>query len=181
MGIKPYGSTAARIHGEPGYKKRPSSLTVDAHRHLHVQEAADAVAGLFDPFDIPAFRHSNQITTNQNVLQIQDRFVDLTNIEHRLKKMDTQGIDMQVLIPVPFQHYCNIKSDVSFKAIQIINNKLSAVSNSRPDRFVSLGHLPMQNGDLAAKEMERCVKELDIRGFQIITFQDGKELILQDK
>ena len=51
MGIKPYGSTAARIHGEPGYKKRPSSLTVDAHCHLHVQEAADAVVGLFDPFD----------------------------------------------------------------------------------------------------------------------------------
>ncbi|MDC1209702.1 hypothetical protein N8011_02155 [Pseudomonadota bacterium] len=34
----------------------------------------------------------------------------------------------------------------------------------------------MQNGNLATKEIERCVKELDIRGFQIITFQDEKEL-----
>ena len=78
-------------------KKDHHHKTIDAHCHLHVQEAADAVAGLFDPFDIPAFRHSNQITTNQNVLQIQDRFMDLTNVETRLKKMDSQGIDMQVL------------------------------------------------------------------------------------
>ena len=176
MDINPYGRTAARDHGKSGIKTRPSSKTVDAHCHLHVQEAADIVAGLFDPFDIPAFRHSNSITTNQNVHQLKDRFLDLTNIEQRLNKMDSQGIDMQVLIPVPFQHYCNIKSDVAFKAIQTINNKLSAAANSRPDRFVALGQLPMQNGDLAAKEMERSVKELDLRGFQIITFQDGKEL-----
>ena len=176
MNIKPYGNTAARDHAKSGKETRPSSITIDAHCHLHVQEAADIVAGLFDPFDIPAFRHSNSITTNQNVQQLKDRFLDLTNIEQRLNKMDSQGIDMQVLIPVPFQHYCSIKSDVAFKAIQTINNKLSAAANNRPDRFVALGQLPMQNGDLAAKEMERSVKELDLRGFQIITFQDGKEL-----
>ena len=176
MSIKPYGSTSGRIHGEPGYKVRPSSKTVDAHCHLHVQEAADIVQGLFDQLDVPAFRHSNAVTTNQNVQQIKDRFMDLTDVETRLKKMDSQGIDTQVLIPVPFQHYCNIKSNVAYKAIETINNKISETANSRKDRFVALGHLPMQNGDLAALEMVRCVNELDIRGFQIITFQDGKEL-----
>ena len=176
MDIKPYGPTATRIHGQSGYKTRPYSKTVDAHCHLHVQEAADIVQGLFDQSDVPAFRHSNPVTTNQNIQQVKDRFMDLTNIETRLKKMDSQGIDMQVLIPVPFQHYCNIKSDAAYKAIETINNKLSQTANARKDRFVALGHLPMQNGDLAAIEMKRCVNELDIRGFQIITFQDGKEL-----
>ena len=113
MDIKPYGPTATRIHGQPGYKTRPYSKTVDAHCHLHVQEAADIVQGLFDQSDVPAFRHSNPVTTNQNIQQVKDRFMDLTNIETRLKKMDSQGIDMQVLIPVPFQHYCNIKSDAA--------------------------------------------------------------------
>ena len=176
MDIKPYGSTATRIHGEPGHKVRPLSKTIDAHCHLHVQEAADMVKGLFNQDDVPAFRHTNLTTTDQNIQQIKDRFMDLTNVETRLKKMDCQGIDMQVLIPVPFQHYCNIRSDAAIKAIEIINNKLSATANARKDRFVALGHLPMQNGDLAAKEMLRCVNELDIRGFQVITFQDGKEL-----
>jgi hypothetical protein len=65
MDIKPYGSTATRIHGEPGHTVRPATKTVDAHCHLHVQEAADIVQGLFDQHDVPAFRHSNLITTNQ--------------------------------------------------------------------------------------------------------------------
>ena len=74
MAIKPYGSTSARDHGDPGSKKtRPKTKTVDAHCHLHVQEAADLVQGLFDQQDIPAFRHTNQITTNQNVQQVKDR------------------------------------------------------------------------------------------------------------
>ena len=47
MSIKPYGSTSGRKHVQPGYKVRPSSKTVDAHCHLHVQEAADIVQGLF--------------------------------------------------------------------------------------------------------------------------------------
>ena len=65
MAIKPYGSTSARDHGDPGSKTRPKTRTVDAHCHLHVQEAAELVQGLFDQQDIPAFRHTNQITTNQ--------------------------------------------------------------------------------------------------------------------
>ena len=86
LNIKPYGSTAARDHGKNVKEMRPSSRTVDAHCHLHVQEAADIVAGLFDPFDIPAFRHSNSITTNQNVQQIKDRFLDLTKLNKDYKK-----------------------------------------------------------------------------------------------
>ena len=91
MNIKPYGSTAARNHGKLGKEIRPSSKTVDAHCHLHVQEAADLVQGLFDQQDIPAFRHANHTTTNQNTQQVKDRFMDLTNVETRLKKMDSQG------------------------------------------------------------------------------------------
>ena len=112
MNIKPYGSTAGREHGISGKETRPNSKTVDAHCHLHVQEAADIVKGLFDQQDIPAFKHANQTTTNQNIQQLKDRFMDLTNIDTRLNKMDSQGIDLQVLIPVPFQHYCNIKSEI---------------------------------------------------------------------
>ena len=75
MSIKPYGSTLGRNHGKPGKETRPSSKTVDAHCHLHVQEAADLVQGLFDQNDIPAFRHANPITTNQNIKQVKEQAV----------------------------------------------------------------------------------------------------------
>ena len=48
MAIKPYGSTSARDHGDPGSKTRPKTRTVDAHCHLHVQDAADLLKSKVD-------------------------------------------------------------------------------------------------------------------------------------
>ena len=103
MELRPYGATAAREHGKSGAETRPSRLTIDAHCHLHVQEAHDLVDGILNPMAIPAVRYSNPRTTAQNVKQNQeDRIVHLTDLDQRLRDMDRQGIDMQVLIPVPF-------------------------------------------------------------------------------
>ena len=102
MELRPYGATAAREHGKSGAETRPSRLTIDAHCHLHVQEAHDLVDGILNPMAIPAVRYSNPRTTAQNVKQNQeDRIVHLTDLDQRLRDMDRQGIDMQVLIPVP--------------------------------------------------------------------------------
>ena len=175
MELRPYGATAARQHFER--KERYSkNLTIDAHCHLHVQEAADLVLDLFDPLMVPAFKSTNEITSKQNKQQSEDRMLNLTNLDQRLKDMDRQGIDMQLLIPVPFQAYYAIRNDRGLKAIQIINNTLSKVSEKRPDRFISLGTLPLQDGDAAAKELERGVKELGLKGFQILGTVDGHEL-----
>ena len=113
MELRPYGATAAREHGKSGAETRPSRLTIDAHCHLHVQEAHDLVDGILNPMAIPAVRYSNPRTTAQNVKQNQeDRIVHLTDLDQRLRDMDRQGIDMQVLIPVPFQAYYSVRNPV---------------------------------------------------------------------
>ena len=58
MELKPYGDTAAR---KPFEKKErySSSKTIDAHCHLHVQEAADLVTGIYDPGFVPATKFTN--------------------------------------------------------------------------------------------------------------------------
>jgi len=148
--IRPYGETAARKHYKRT-KRYSLNKTIDAHCHLYVQEAADLVVDLFDPLMVPAFKSTNEITSKQNKKQSKDRFINLTSVDQRLKDMDRQEIDMQLLIPVPFQAYYAIRNKRGHKAIQIINNTLSKVAEQRPDRFVSLGTLPMQDGDTAAK------------------------------
>src|SRR2546426_10413128 len=45
-----------------------------------------------------------------------------------------------------------------------------------PDRFVGLGTVPLQNVDLAVIELERCVKQLNLRGVEINPNVAGKEL-----
>ena len=62
MKIKPYYNTAASNHGKAG---------------KDIISSSDLVLGLFDQQDIPTFRHTNQMTTNQNIQQIKDRFMDL--------------------------------------------------------------------------------------------------------
>ena len=57
MELRPYGPTAAREHGKSGAETRPSRLTIDAHCHLHVQEAHDLVDGILNPMAIPAVRY----------------------------------------------------------------------------------------------------------------------------
>ena len=74
---------------------------------------------------IPAVRYTNPRTTAQNVKQNQeDRIVHLTDLDQRLRDMDRQGIDMQVLIPVPFQAYYSVRNTVGHRAIQTINLSL---------------------------------------------------------
>ena len=72
MELRPYGPTAGRVNSD---KKVNYTLnkTIDAHCHLHVQEAADLVAGLFDPMQVPAFKTTNEITSKQNQQQAKDR------------------------------------------------------------------------------------------------------------
>ena len=175
MELKPYGATAAREHFERK-ERYNSNITIDAHCHLHVQEAADLIEDLFDPNFVPAFRYTNEKSSIQNKQQGKDRSINLTNIDQRLKDMDRQGIDMQILIPVPFQAYYSVRNKRGHKSIEIINNTLSKVAIDRPDRFLSLGHLPLQDTEAAVKEMERGVKELNLKGFQVLGTVDGHEL-----
>ena len=109
MEPKPYGATAARKHFERK-ERYNSNLTIDAHCHLHVQEAADSIVDLFDPNFVPAFKYTNEKSSLQNKQQGKDRSINLTNIDQRLRDMDRQGIDMQILIPVPFQAYYSIRN-----------------------------------------------------------------------
>jgi 2,3-dihydroxybenzoate decarboxylase len=44
------------------------------------------------------------------------------------------------------------------------NDVLAAEVDKRPDRFQAFGALPMQDPELATRELERCVKELGFKG-----------------
>src|SRR5947199_378923 len=46
----------------------------------------------------------------------------------------------------------------------------------RPDRFVALGTVPLNDGTEAAKELERAMTTLGIKGAEILTNVAGREL-----
>jgi 2,3-dihydroxybenzoate decarboxylase len=95
-------------------------------------------------------------------VEVKDRILDLHG--RRLRLMDEYGMQMMILslnapavqaIPDPKE-----AGEISRKA----NDYLAEQVQKRPDRFQALAALPLQDPDLAARELERCVRDLGMVG-----------------
>jgi aminocarboxymuconate-semialdehyde decarboxylase len=62
------------------------------------------------------------------------------------------------------------------QATRALNDGIAEYVGKHPDRLVALGGVPMIDGNEAAKELERCMKELKFKGVEILTNVAGKEL-----
>jgi aminocarboxymuconate-semialdehyde decarboxylase len=131
---------------------------------------------VFDPQADPLFRFAGEATRAVNRGQagaIRDK---ITRIAPRLAEMDRMGIDMQALSVAPSQYYYWTEPELGRAACRLVNDNIAAIVHAHPDRFVGLGHLPMQRPEFALAELERCVKELGMRGVELCTNVAGKEL-----
>ena len=96
--------------------------------------------------------------------------------EVRIKEMDDTKVDMQVLstIPVLFNYWA--KASDGHETSRFFNDHIAETVDKQPKRFIGIGTVPLQDVDLAIKEMERCVKELKMPGLEIATNINGKNL-----
>ena len=83
--------------------------------------------------------------------------------DKRIPHMDSQGIRMQIL------SYTSLIGDYvpAEEAVRIAheaNDLLAARIKEHPDRFREMATLPLADSKAAAKELERCVKELGFVG-----------------
>ena len=106
--------------------------------------------------------------------EVKDRVMDLHG--RRIDLMDEHGIEMMLLsLNAPaVQAIPDVKraDEIARKA----NDYLAENIAKRPDRFQGLAALPMQDPDLAARELQRCVKDLGFRGALVNGFsQAGDE------
>jgi aminocarboxymuconate-semialdehyde decarboxylase len=86
-------------------------------------------------------------------------------IEERLRGMDAQAIDMEVLSINPFWYRKD--RETAAEIVRIQNEKLGLLCASRPDRFAAFASLALQFPDLAVQQLEIAVKEFGLRGAAI--------------
>ena len=105
--------------------------------------------------------------------ELRGRLIDIH--ERRIAEMDRNGVELMVLslnapavqgIPDPAGAH-----DLARRA----NDFLAEQVSKRPDRFQALAALPMQDPELAARELTRCVKELGFRGALVNGFSKVNE------
>jgi predicted TIM-barrel fold metal-dependent hydrolase len=121
--------------------------TVDVHSHCLFQEAV-ALMG------------------DENVLSSaiggQRQFIVL---EERLKSMDAQGVDMEVLSINPFWYRKD--RDTAAKITDVQNEKLAEFCAQHSDRFAAFASLALQYPDVAVQQLETAMKKFNLRGAAI--------------
>jgi gamma-resorcylate decarboxylase len=111
--------------------------------------------------------------------EVKSRVMDIQ--DRRLREMDGNGIELMLLsLNAPAVQAI---SDTA-RAAEIArraNDYLADQVRKRPDRFQGLAALAMQDPDIAARELERCVRELGFRGALVNGFsQIGDATVYYD-
>ena len=171
-----YGATAAREHGRPGKEVRPKTITIDMHSHVAVPAAAKFANPHIDQSLVPLAHFSTANTTALNNKQGNDRTPNMIEVDVRLADMDAAGIDMQIIMPPPPQCTYAVPLDIGVQSSRMVNDGLAEFVSRKPDRFAALGTVPLQDGQAAADELERGMKDLGLKGVQVLTNVNGNEL-----
>ncbi|MEW6451481.1 MAG: amidohydrolase family protein [Pseudomonadota bacterium] len=94
----------------------------------------------------------------------------------RLADMDRHGVDMQLVCATVHTFFYNEEVPLAAACAALQNEQHAAVVKRYPKRFMGLATLPMQDPQKAADELRRAMTKLGLRGAQIGSHVNGKNL-----
>ncbi|SEI04971.1 aminocarboxymuconate-semialdehyde decarboxylase [Halobacillus karajensis] len=152
-------------------------LKIDFHTHIISEEYLD-LREKYGDNRWPVLEKT--CDCGANIIIKGKKFREITNqtwdAEQRIKDMDKEGIDLQVLSPIPvtFSYWSEPEQGLEMAKFQ--NDFIASITKEYPKRFIGLATVPLQEVDLAIKEMDRAVHELGLKGIQIGSNVNGKNL-----
>ena len=172
---RPAAKLVVRAPAKAPAKKRGSKV-VDLHCHYLNPVVSAKVAHLNPAQYDPTTVFANEITRATNVKQMATRAPKLTGVTERLKDMDKMGVDIQAVCPAPYHFFYWTEPGHGAELAREVNEGIAKLAIDHPARFVGMGSVPLQNAELAIKELEYCVKTLGMRGIEICTSVNGMNL-----
>jgi aminocarboxymuconate-semialdehyde decarboxylase len=141
---------------------------IDIHTHIMPEK----IPNWFDKFGYGDFIHLDHHKPCCARMMKGDKFFreiesNCWEPKDRIIDMSATDVDIQVLstIPVLFNYWA--KPAEGLETSRFFNDHICSCVTHYPDKFIGLGTVPLQDVDMAIKEMERCVNELKMPGIEI--------------
>ena len=97
------------------------------------------------------------------------------DLDARLKEMNRAGVDVHALsLTFPMVYWAD--AELGTQLARAVNDAMSEAHRARPDRFVGLATLPMQDPRRSVDELDRAARLPGIRGVYLGTNVNGREL-----
>ena len=139
-------------------------MKIDVHSHIFDQRYFDAMWREFS-LEKSTTREGQTLMRKNGFTYMwyRDNFFD---IDHRLRVMDKQGIDMRVL-SLSSPNVYDWQGARQVEIARLMNDATAAIVRSHPDRFAGVGSLPLADVEASLAEIDRIVGELELHGVMI--------------
>lgn len=152
--------------------------TIDVHAHILPEETIRRL-GKEVPRLAPKLVAKGDGST---VMEIAGRVVQNPmpregwDLDLRLADMENHRVDRQAICATVHTFYYDQEPALGAACAIIQNDEIAAVARDHGDRFVGLATLPLQDPRRAADELTRAMRVLGLRGTQIGTNVNGRNL-----
>ncbi|KAK4193198.1 hypothetical protein QBC35DRAFT_480894 [Podospora australis] len=166
-------------HYQHGARNSAASLyRIDMHTHimpssLPEPSSSPSESDADSSYPWPSFRPSPTVPGDIDMYVGESFFRRVQPNCHdpfvRLQEMDKAGVDVQVLSTVPVLFCYDAPLAPAVSLAQHLNDHISQICTSFPDRFVGLGTVPLQDISATISELKRLKTMPGMKGVQIGT------------
>ncbi|MGY1634972.1 amidohydrolase family protein [Geodermatophilus sp. SYSU D01186] len=138
-------------------------MLIDTHAHLLPYDYPADSPECFPRMEAVDGETARTLLFGQMQFKAKDVFFDA---ERRIEAMDANGVDVEVLTPMPPLLRYDLPLDDGLSLARHVNEFSATLVQADPTRLIALGMVPMQDPDAATAELA-AIKEQGLKGVEI--------------
>jgi aminocarboxymuconate-semialdehyde decarboxylase len=138
-------------------------MLIDTHAHLLPYDYPADAPECFPRMEAVDGETARTLLFGQMTFKAKDVFFDA---ERRIEAMDANGVDVEVLSPMPPLLRYDLPLDDGLSLARHVNEFSATLVQADPTRLIALGMVPMQDPDAATAELT-AIKEQGLKGVEI--------------